>query len=54
MITLNRDDLIKKKGNVEIPFLKFDLNDSFDYSTIIDIILELFLKHNNKEVDHDE
>ena len=49
MIIVNRDELVKKKGNLEIPHLELDLNYNFDFSTIIDLLMELFLKYNNKE-----
>mgnify|MGYP003307139847 CR=1 FL=1 len=49
MISINRDSLVKQKGNIELPDLsEINLN-NLDLTKIVDILLEIYLKETNQE-----
>ena len=51
MITIDRDELVLRKGNVEIPNILFTSDEILNYDLLVDAILDLFISFNKKKIE---
>ncbi len=49
MIIINRDELIKKKGNIDLEDINID-NIEYDELKVLEILVEMYLNEVNKDI----
>ncbi len=47
MIVIDRDKLVKQKGNIDIPEFNFNVKDLKNLNLIIDLLIEYYIKTKN-------
>lgn len=47
MIIINRDELVKKKGNIEIPNFSLDVKCLLNYDEILNLLIDMFIEEEN-------